>query len=100
MGVIITAVLFSLLVGGIGPCRLSQEGKLKVLLLPYTGGADGRYKYVNSTDLRQFKLLGGVQYTLQAVHTTSKYHYNDTMNMIVASNSSSVTILKVMCTSE
>lgn len=70
-------------------------GEAPAYLLPYTGGADSRYKYVNSSDLRQLKLPGGVKYTLQAVHTTLKHHYNDTLNMVVTSNSSKVTIMKV-----
>lgn len=57
------------------------------------GGPDKQYKFVNSTDMRQLKLPGGVQYVLRGVHNTS--NSNDTLNMVVTSNSSKITIVKV-----
>ncbi|XP_064382650.1 uncharacterized protein LOC135331434 [Halichondria panicea] len=45
------------------------------------GGADGRYKFVNSTDYRKDNI--SVQYQLQGIHSTLVHHYNDTLDFLV-----------------
>ena len=59
------------------------------------GGVDKMYTYINSTDLRQQKLPGGIQYTIQAEHGNNSLKYNDTLNLVLVSNSSNDSILKV-----
>ena len=58
------------------------------------GGADGRYTFVNGTDYTQAHIKGGVQYQLQGIHRTLVHHYNDTLDFLVISNSSNVTIVR------
>ena len=61
----------------------------------YIGGNDGRYTYVNSSDLRPYHIKSGAQFLMQAVHTTMTHHYNDTLNFLLLSNSTSETIVHV-----
>ena len=60
-----------------------------------TGGDDGRYTYVNSSDLRPYKIPSGAQFLLQAFHTTLTHHYNDTLNFLLLSNSTTETVVHV-----
>lgn len=48
-------------------------------------GDDMRYTFVNGTDYTSENFTSGVQYQLQAIHTTKVYHYNDTLDMLVIS---------------
>ena len=50
---------------------------------------------MNEEDYRQDKIASGVKYQLQAVHTTLAHHYNDTLNFLIRSNTSDITILEV-----
>lgn len=63
-----------------------------------SGGADGRYTFVNGTDLRPYKLKSGAQFLLQGIHTTLKMHYNDTLDFLIASNSTSESFVRVSMT--
>ena len=60
---------------------------------PTAEGADGRYRFVNGTRLGPHD--SGAQYLLQGVHTTLKMHYNDTLDFLVISNSTTETIVRV-----
>ena len=62
---------------------------------PTLGGADGRYTFVNGTDYTKDNITGGVQYQLQGIHRTLVHHYNDTLDFLVISNSSDMTIVRV-----
>ena len=53
------------------------------------------YTFVNGTDLRQYHLKSGAQYLLQGFHTTLKMHYNDTLDFLVISNSTTETVVRV-----
>ena len=61
------------------------------------GGADGKYKLVNTTDLRPKKLKSGAQYLVQTVHITSSNNvqFNDTVNFVLSSNTSIATVVRV-----
>ncbi len=59
-----------------------------------TGGADGRYKFVNSTDYRKDNI--SVQYQLQGIHSTLVHHYNDTLDFLVK-KADTKAVLKVGC---
>lgn len=59
------------------------------------GGDDMRYRFVNGTDYRSDNLTSGVQYQLQAIHSTKAYHYNDTLDMLVISKHEAMTTVRV-----
>lgn len=66
------------------------------------GGADSLYTYIGSSDLRPYNLTSGAKYMIQAIHTTLVMRYNDTLDFVVASTSSSpplFTVLRVRATS-
>ena len=50
------------------------------------GGNDKRYKFVNGSDLRPYKIKSGVEFMIQAIHTTKVHHYNDTLDFLLSSN--------------
>ena len=60
-----------------------------------TGGDDGRYTFVNSSDLRPYKEKSGAQFLMQAMHTTLTHHYSDTLNFLLLSNTTTDTIVHV-----
>lgn len=64
------------------------------------GGADGRYRFINGSDYRKAGRASGVQYQLQGVHSTLVHHYNDTLNMIVLSNSSDSSVVRAFSISQ
>ena len=66
-----------------------------VLMFYVTGGDDGRYTFVNSSDLRPYKEKSGAQFLMQAMHTTLTHHYSDTLNFLLLSNSTTDTIVHV-----
>jgi len=59
------------------------------------GGADSRYTFVNGTDYTKDNITSGVKYQLQAIHRTLVHHYNDTLDFLVISNSSDMSIARV-----
>ena len=61
-----------------------------------SGGPDKRYTFVNEEDYRSDKIPSGVKYQLQAIHTTLEHKYNDTLNFLIRSNTSEVTLLEVL----
>ena len=44
-----------------------------------------RYRFVGSEDYTSDNLTSGVQYQLQAIHSTMVHHYNDTLDMLIIS---------------
>lgn len=54
-----------------------------------------RYTFVNGTDYRSDNISAGVKYQLQAIHSTMKYHYNDTLDMLVISKVPMETTVRV-----
>lgn len=51
-----------------------------------SGGNDKHYKFVNGSDLRPYKIKSGVEFMIQAIHTTKVHHYNDTLDFLLSSN--------------
>eukprot|EP00731_Ephydatia_muelleri_P031524 Em0023g31a len=60
------------------------------------GGADSLYTYVGSSDLRPYNLTSGAMYMIQAIHTTLVMRYNDTLDFVVVSTSSSPPLFSVV----
>lgn len=50
---------------------------------------------MDEEDYRDAKIASGVKYQLQAAHTTLVHHYNDTLNFLIRSNTSDITIVEV-----
>ena len=69
--------------------------KIKINFHFRQGGDDGRYTFINSSDLRPYKIPSGAQFLMQAMHATLVHHYNDTLNFLLLSNSTSETIVHV-----
>ena len=60
------------------------------------GGADSLYTYVGSSDLRPYNLTSGAMYMIQAIHTTLVMRFNDTLDFVVVSTSSSPPLFTVV----
>lgn len=54
------------------------------------------YTYVGSSDLRPYNLTSGAMYMIQAIHTTLVMRYNDTLDFVVVSTSSSPPLFSVV----
>ena len=50
---------------------------------------------MNGTDFTKANISGGVKYMLQGIHRTLVHHYNDTLDFLVLSNSSDMSIVRV-----
>ena len=65
------------------------------MLLLHAGGSDKLYKFVKGSDIRKDNLTSGAQYRIQATHPSVDAKFNDSLSFVLASNSSSVTIVSV-----
>ena len=66
-----------------------------MLVLLCAGGSDKVYKFIQGTDIRNDNLTSGAQYRIQATHPSVNASYTDALSFILASNSSSATIVRV-----
>ena len=60
-----------------------------------TGGIDKQYSFVAGSDIRKDNLISGAKYRIQATHPSVNASFDDTLSFVVASNSSSTTIVRV-----
>ena len=60
-----------------------------------TGGSDKLYRFVKGSDIRKDNLTSGAQYRIQATHPSMNTSFDDSLSFVLASNSSSVTIVRV-----
>ena len=59
------------------------------------GGIDKKYSFVAGSDIRKDNLTSGAQYRIQATHPSVNASFDDTLSFVLASNSSSATIVRV-----
>ena len=60
-----------------------------------SGGMDKHYSFVAGSDIRKENLTSGAKYRIQATHPSVNASFNDTLSFVLASNSSSSTIVRV-----
>lgn len=60
-----------------------------------SGGIDKQYSFVAGSDIRKENLTSGAKYRIQATHPSVNASFNDTLSFVLASNSSSTTIVRV-----
>ena len=59
------------------------------------GGIDKKYKFVQGTDFRKENLTSGAKYRIQATHPSINASFSDDLSFVLASNSSSATVVRV-----
>lgn len=60
-----------------------------------SGGIDKQYSFVAGSDIRKENLTSGAKYRIQATHPSVNASFDDTLSFVLASNSSSATIVRV-----
>ena len=60
-----------------------------------SGGIDKQYSFVVGQDIRKENLTSGAKYRIQATHPSLNASFDDTLSFVLASNSSSATIVRV-----